>query len=539
MSKLADLQHKTLIELEPRRGNIYDRNMYKLAFNLNVDSVFAVPGDIDDAEKPEIARRLEPILSLDRDFILERLRRKKGFIWLKRKISEEESKKVKALKLKGVELIKESKRFYPNGYLASHVIGFAGLDNTGLEGVELVYDKYLKGTPGFRFTSRDAKRRHLSSKDERFLAPVNGFNLILNIDETIQNIAEQALENAYNKYKAKGAIIIVMEPNTGEILAFANRPTYNPNFFHDSKPDVYRNTGVTDLFEPGSVFKIVTAACALETGVVDFEDKFFCENGKYWIRGHCLHDHKPHATLTFREVIEKSSNIGTVKVAQKLAQRDLYNQIRLFGFGQTTGIDLNGEARGATHPPEKWSKITIAALPIGHEVTVTAIQLACAISAIANGGNLVKPWVVREVRDEKGEVIVNFSPKIVKGVISKTTARKTAEILKGVIERGTGKGAKLESYTAAGKTGTAQKLEPSGGYSHSKFVGSFIGFAPVENPRITVVVCLDEPRPVYYGGVVSAPVFKKVAENTLRYLGVESDIERADSLKVALSAKEN
>jgi len=513
--------------------------MYKLAFNLNVDSVFAVPRNINNAEKIKIANKLAPILSLDRDFLLDRLRRKKGFIWLKRKISEKESKKVKALKLKGVELIKESKRFYPNGYLASHIIGFAGLDNIGLEGVELVYDKYLKGRPGFRLTSRDAKRRHLSSKDERFLAPVNGFNLILNIDGTIQNIAEQALEDAYKRYKAKGAVIIVMEPNTGEILALANRPTHNPNFFHDFKPEVHRNRGVTDLFEPGSVFKIVTAACALEAEVVDFEDKFFCENGKYWVRGHCLHDHKPHATLTFREVIEKSSNIGTVKVAQKLNPRDLYNQIRLFGFGQTTGIDLKGEVKGVTHPPERWSKITIAALPIGHEVTVTAIQLACAISAIANGGDLVRPWVAREVRDEKGEAIVSFSPKVVKRVISKKTARKTKEILKGVVERGTGKRAKLESYTAAGKTGTAQKLEPSGSYSHSKFIGSFIGFAPVENPRIAVVVCIDEPRPVYYGGVVSAPVFKKVAENTLRYLGVESDIERAGSFEVALSAKGN
>jgi len=539
LSKIADSQHKVLIELEPRRGTVYDRNMYKLAFNLNVDSVFAIPRDIDENQKPGIARRLANVLDLNEDFILERLRKKKGFVWIKRKISDEESQQVKALKLKGIELLKESKRLYPNGYLAAHVVGFAGLDNAGLEGVELLYDNYLKGRPGFRLTNRDAKRRFLPSKDERFLAPVNGFNLILNLDETIQHIAEQALDEAYKKYRAKGAVIIVMEPHTGEILAFANRPTYDPNSFFDSTPDLRRNRGITDSFEPGSVFKIVTASCALEKGGIGFQDKFFCENGKYWIAGHFLHDHQPHGTLTFKEVIEKSSNIGTVKVAQRLARQDLYNYVRSFGFGNATGIDLKGEVEGTTYPPEKWSGTTISALPIGQEVTVTAVQLACAISAIANGGNMVKPWIVKEIKDDKGEVILSFSPTVVRRVISEETAKKAKEILKGVIEQGTGTLAKLESYTAGGKTGTAQKVEPSGVYSHSKFVGSFIGFAPVKDPRIAVVVCLDEPRPYYYGGVVAAPVFKKVAENILRYLGVESDVKRTEQLKVVLNVQED
>lgn len=539
LSKIARSQHKLLIELEPRRGTIYDRNMYKLAFNINVDSVFAISKEIDEKQKPFIARQLTRTLEVDEDFILSRLKRKKGFVWIKRKISEDESSRIKALKLKGVELIKESKRLYPNSYLASHMIGFAGLDNTGLEGLELVYDKYLKGKPGFRLTCRDAKRRALSSKEERYLAPINGFNLILNIDEVIQNIAEQALDEAYRKYRANGAVIIVMEPNTGEILALANRPTYDPGSFFNSNPDSRRIRAVTDSFEPGSVFKIVTASCALEKGGINLEDKFFCENGKYWIAGHILHDHQPHGILTFRQVIEKSSNIGTVKVAQRLTPKDLYDYVRAFGFGQLTGIDLEGEIQGTTYPPQKWSKASISALPIGQEITVTALQLGCAISVVANGGNLIRPWVVREIRDEKGEVILSFSPKIIRRVISEETAKTVRGILKGAVETGTGTLARLESYTAGGKTGTAQKVEPTGVYSHSKFIGSFIGFAPAQDPRIAIAVCLDEPRPYYYGGVVAAPVFKKVAEDTLRYLGVAPDIKEKQPLKVVLSVQED
>ncbi len=531
LAKIADSQHKIIIELEPRRGTIYDRNMYKLAFNINANSVFAVPKDMDEWQKPFAAHRLSSILGVDRDFVLRRLQRKKGFVWLKRKITEQESDQIKALKLKGVELIRESKRLYPNGYLAAHIIGFAGLDNTGLEGMELLYDKYLKGRPGIRVTSRDAKRRFIPSEDEKLLTAVNGFNLILNIDETIQYIAEQNLDAAYHKYNARGGIIIVMNPHTGEILALANRPTYDPGFFYLAQPEERRNRCVADSFEPGSVFKIVTASCALEKGVVAFQDKFFCENGKYWIAGHVLHDHEPYGTLTFKEVIEKSSNIGTVKVAQKLAPRDLYNYVKGFGFGQLTGIDLKGEVGGKTYPPEKWSKATISALPIGQEVTVTAIQLASAMSAIANGGNLMKPWIVREIIDEKGEVIASFEPTVIRRVLSEDTTRKMKEILQGVIETGTATLGKLETYTAGGKTGTAQKIDPAGGYSHSKFVGSFVGFAPVNDPKIVVAVCLDEPHPQYYGGTVSAPVFKKVAEDTLRYMGVQSDLARRDASK--------
>ncbi|MDD5450234.1 MAG: penicillin-binding transpeptidase domain-containing protein [Candidatus Omnitrophica bacterium] len=539
LSKIANSQHDVLVELEPRRGAIYDRNMYKLAFNINVDSVFGIPREIPEKDKARIASKTASALNEDEQFILRRLKRNKGFIWLKRKISDEESEALKGLDLKGIELIKESKRVYPNGYLAAHIIGFAGLDNVGLEGLELAQDRYLSGKAGFRLTNRDAKRRFLSATDKKVLEPINGFSLILNIDETIQNIAEQSLDAAYKKYNAKGATVIVMDPYNGEILALANRPAFDPNRFFNSDLDSHRNRAVTDTFEPGSVFKIVTASCALEKGVVGFKDKIFCENGKYYIAGHTLHDHTAHGMLTFKEVIEQSSNIGTVKVAQRLKKEDLYAFVRGFGFGQATGIDMMGEVNGTTYPPSKWSKSTIAALPMGQEVTVTAIQLACAISAIANGGELVKPWILREIRDDRGETIAGFEPAVVRRVISKETAEKMKTLLKGVIENGTGTLARLESHTAGGKTGTAQKVEPGGIYSHSKFVGSFIGFAPASNPRIAIAVCLDEPHPLYYGGVVSAPVFKKVAEDTLRYLGVPPDIKRPEPLKVILGAQED
>jgi len=539
LTKIAISQHKVLIDLEPMRGTIYDRNMFKLAVNHNLDSVFAVPRDIEDKDKKGTARKLAAALDMDENFVFRRLLRKKGFVWIKRKISEQESEKIKALKLKGVELVRESKRFYPNGHLAAHIIGFAGLDNRGLEGIEMVYDKYLRGRPGFRLTARDGKGRNLPAGDEKMIVPVNGFNVILNIDEAIQNFAEQALEEAYYKYHAAGATIVVMDPRTGEILALANRPTYDLNSFFQAGGALRRNRAVTDFFEPGSVFKIVTASGVLEKGIVDFQDRFFCENGKFWIAGHTLHDHTSHGMLTFREVIEQSSNIGTVKVAMKLTRDDLYHYVRGFGFGQLTGVDLPGEVEGITHPPSQWSKTTISALPIGQEVTVTAMQLACAISAIANGGLYVRPWVVRKITDENGEDILAFEPKVIRRVLSEETAAKVCALLQGVIDRGTGTLARLESYTAGGKTGTAQKVEPSGVYSHSRFVGSFIGFAPRKDPRIVVAVCMDEPRPYYYGGVVAAPVFKKVAENTLRYLGVESDMQRPKPLTVVMNVQDD
>lgn len=517
LSKLAKRQHYLFVELEPRRGTIYDTNLKPQAINISVDSLFADPLEIQDKDKETIARQLLPILDVDYSYLKDRLYREKSFVWLSRKIDASQSEAIKRLNIKSLNFIKESKRCYPNGYLASHIIGFAGLDNVGLEGIELYYDKYLKGEPGGAVFLRDARQKKLDLW-EKIVSPKDGYDLVLTIDEVIQFIAEQELDKAFRAYRAQGASIVVMDPNTGAILALAVRPTYDINEYADAKKEQIRNRAISDIFEPGSVFKIVTLSAALEEKKVTEEDKFFCENGSYKVATHILHDHRPHGLLAFREVIEQSSNIGTVKVAQILGNELLYRYIRLFGFGSKLGIDLPGEISGMTREPRFWSKISIAALPIGQEVGVTALQLVAAISAIANGGQLIRPYVVKEVRDKLGETIKKNSPVVIRKVISQDTAIRAKNILIGVVKNGTGKLASPSGFSAAGKTGTGQKLEPNGAYSHNKFVASFIGFAPAENPLIAIAVVIDEPRPYYFGGVVAAPVFKNVATQTLRYL---------------------
>jgi cell division protein FtsI (penicillin-binding protein 3) len=415
----------------------------------------------------------------------------------------------------------ESKRSYPNGFLASHIIGFAGLDNVGLEDTEAYYDRYMRGQAGWAVFLRDARQKRLDLWDKMVL-PKDGYNVVLTIDEVIQYIAERELDKAYEKYHARGASIIVMDPHTGAILALANRPTYDLNEHSGASGDQIRNRAICDLFEPGSVFKIVTASAALEEKKVNEEDKIFCENGEYKVANHILHDHQPHGWLTFKEVIEESSNIGTTKVAQTLGPEVIYRYARLFGFGSKLGIDLPGEISGALKEPRAWSKTSIGAVPIGQEVGVTALQLASAISVIANGGQLMKPYIVEEVRDKYGMTIKNFSPTLIRKVISLDTALRVKKILTGAVEEGTGKLAKMASFTAAGKTGTAQKLEPNGAYSHDKFVASFIGFAPAEDPQVAIVITVDEPHPYYFGGVVAAPVFKNVAEDAIKYLNAKN-----------------
>lgn len=517
LTEIAKRQHNLFVELEPRRGTIYDANLKAQAVNISVDSLYASPLQINDKDKGKIISQLEPILNLNQAYLKDRLYRKKSFIWLARKITLKQAEAIKKLNIKGLYFIKESKRCYPNGYLASQMLGFAGLDNKGLEGLELFYDSYLRGEPGWALFLRDARQRKLGLY-EKIVLPKDGYNLVLTVDEVIQFIAERELDKAFKAYHAKGASIVVLDVHTGAILALANRPTFDLNEYAQATKEQIRNRTICDLFEPGSVFKIVTASAALEEKRVNEEDKFFCENGAYRVSTHILHDHRAHGTLTFREVIEQSSNIGTTKVAQMLGPDLIYKYVKLFGFGARLGIDSPGEISGIVKPPRFWSKLSIGAVPIGQEVGVTALQLATAISLIGNGGQLMKPYLVREIKDKYGETIKEFLPTLVRKVISIDTAARMKIILVGVIENGTGKLAKLSGFTAAGKTGTAQKLEPNGAYSHNKFIASFIGFAPAEDPLIAVVVVLDEPHPYYFGGVVAAPVFKNVAGDTLRYL---------------------
>jgi cell division protein FtsI (penicillin-binding protein 3) len=515
LSELANKQHNLFVELEPLRGAIYDSGLRPQAINLAADSLYASPRDIKDKEA--VIKKLSTVLNSSYGYLRDRLNRNKSFIWVARKITPEQSQAIKNLKIKGLGFIKESKRIYPNSYLASHVIGFAGMDNKGLEATELNYDQFLKGQPGWAIFLRDARQKRLDLW-QKMVLPKDGFDLVLTIDEVIQYIAERELDKAFKKYHAKGASIIVMDPYTGAILALANRPNYDLNDPGGVTKDKTRDRALADMFEPGSVFKIVTASAALEEKKVTEEDKFFCENGSYRVGPHVLHDHTKHGLLTFREVIEQSSNIGTVKVAQILGPEIIYKYMKLYGFGSKSGIDLPGEIVGVAKDPRQWSKISIAAIPIGQEVGVTAIQLACAISVIANGGNLMRPYIVSAIKRRDGVIIRKFSPQVRSKVISADTAARMTKMLTGVIEEGTGKMAKLIGFSAAGKTGTAQKLEPNGAYSHSKYVASFIGFAPAEDPIVTIVVTVDEPYPVYFGGVVAAPVFKNVAGDVIRYL---------------------
>lgn len=517
LTGIALKQHNLFVELEPYRGTIYDANFKPQAINLSVDSLYASPNEIKEKDKEKIIRLLVPILNADYNSLKDKLYHKKAFVWLARKIEPWQSEAIKKLNIKGVDFIKESKRCYPNSYLASHVLGFAGLDNAGLEGIELYYDKYLKGEPGWAFFLRDARQKRLDLF-KKMVYPRDGCDVVLTIDEVIQYIAERELDKAVKTYHAKGASIIVMNPHNGAILALASRPAFDLNEYKQADKEARRNRAICDLFEPGSVFKIVTASAALEEKKVTESDRFFCENGAYHIFTHVLHDHTSHGWLTFREVIEQSSNIGTTKVAQIIGSETLFRYIKLFGFGKKSGIDLPGEIRGSAQEPRYWSKISIAAIPIGQGVGVTALQLASAMSAIANGGQLMKPYIVSEIKDKDGQKIKEFSPQMLTKVISADTAARVRKLLTGVVENGTGKLAKMEDFSAAGKTGTAQKLEPDGRYSHDSFVASFVGFAPAEDPLVTIAVIIDDPRPYYFGGVVSAPVFKNVAEDVLRYL---------------------
>ncbi len=517
LAHLAQKQHEHLITIDPKRGTIYDRNLRPMAINLPVYSVYVNARSINiHHNKEEIVSNLSRILSIPPSEISKKLEKNKYFIWIKRKVPQEIYVKLKALKLPGVGFIKESKRFYPNQSLAAHLIGFAGIDNNGLDGLERDYDKFLKGKEGRSVILRDARQRELLLEKD-YIAPVDGLDVVLTIDETIQFIAERALDKMYQKYNAKGASIIVMDPTTGEILAFANRPTYNLEQASKSTPESRTNRAIVFTYEPGSVFKIVTTAAALQEGVIKENDLINCEHGAYRVGNHILHDHDPLGTITFKEVIEQSSNIGTTKVAQRLGAQRVYNYAHHFRFGMRTGIDLPGEAKGNLKPTRLWSKTSIGAIPIGQEVTVTAIQLVGAISAIANNGVYMRPFVVKYVKDIHDQVIKETKPEISDKIISLSTALRVKAILQGVVEKGTGVKAQIKGVTVAGKTGTAQKVV-GGTYSHGHFYATFVGFAPVDKPRLAAVVVYDEPHPAYYGGTVAAPVFSEVIGNSLKYL---------------------
>ncbi len=524
LASLAERQHERTIAIAPKRGTIYDRNMRPLAINLPVYSLYANPRSLRKIPHHErIVDELANILKMDAAALRAKVERDKYFVWIARKLPQSVYERVRKAKFPSFGFIKESKRFYPNRTLAAHLVGFAGMDNVGLDGLERDYDRFLKGREGSSVILRDARQRELLL-EKNYKPPTDGFDLVLTIDETIQFIAERALARMYEKYNAKGASIIVMDPKTGEILAFANRPTYDLENAGRSRAEDRTNRAIVFTYEPGSVFKIVTAAGALQEKVVKESDIINCEHGAYRVGNHILHDHEPAGNLTFRQVMEQSSNIGTVKVAQRLTPAKVYSYAHRFRFGIRTGIDLPGEAPGYLKPVRLWSKTSIGAVPIGHEVTVTPLQMVAAMAAIANDGVYMRPFVVKYVKDQHGQIIQEHKPHISDKIMTEETAKRLHAILQGVVDNGTGKKAQISGVAVAGKTGTAQKVV-GGTYSHGHFYASFVGFAPVDNPRLACVVVFDEPRPIYYGGLVSAPVFKEVVENSLRYLNAQAVTE--------------
>ncbi len=513
--QLAYHQQYTPRETSPSRGVIEDRSGALLAVNIDLFNVCAHPSQITD--KASTAAALSRALGQPYSEVLSKISGDKPFAWVARQVPYERSEAVESLKLQGIEASREERRFYPDHEMAAHVLGFAGIDNQGLSGLERSYDGNLTGKKGFVMAERDARGRLVLADNKSVKASVDGLNVVTTLDKTIQHIAQVELEKAFEKYRCKAASIVVMDPHTGQILALANYPNFDPNHFNAVSGECWKDRVVNDEFEPGSTFKLIAAVGALEEGVVNEDDKFFCENGAYHTDyGRTVTDHEKYGWLTFREIFGYSSNIGMVKVSTKLGKENLYRYAKRFGIGDLTGIDLPGEAPGKLRPLDKWSGLSLTSIPYGYEVSTTPIQMLTAYAAIANGGIMMKPYVVKALETSDGKVVKEFEPERIRRVCSPRTVKRITEMMKWAVEKGTGTAVALPSYSIAGKTGTAYKFM-NGKYSKYNYVSSFIGFVPAENPKFAIYVSLDDPRGIYWGGYTAGPVFKEVAKRALVY----------------------
>lgn len=523
LTRLAEKQHLKTVPLTPARGTIADRNNAPLAVSIEMDSCFAEPRSMDDIHGAAV--KLAPILGMARPELEQKLKSARNFVWLQRRITPDLVKQIKELELDGIGFIKETKRFYPNAEIAGHVIGFTGLDPEGLEGVERRYDTILLGNNGYLITERDALGRDIALRGTVVKSASKGYNLTLTLDKNIQYLAEKELVKAVETSRAKGGIAIVMEPQTGKILAMANAPAFNPNAYGRYPAQVLRNRAVADSFEPGSTMKVFLIASALEEKVISPGDGFNCEGGNYAIGGRTIHDTHKYGRLSVSDILKYSSNIGAAKIGARMGPERLYRYLRGFGFGERSAIDLPAEAAGYLRNSNGWYGIDLATISFGQGVSVTAVQLAAAFSAVANGGTLMKPYLVEKVLDDNGNVLKEYVPEPRQRVISEQTAKTVARMMEGVAaEGGTGTSAAVEGFRVAGKTGTAQKVDPvTRGYSLDKRTASFIGFVPADRPRLTIVVIVDEPKTSPYGGVVAAPAFGAIAQQALCYLRVPPD----------------
>ncbi|HEV2964508.1 MAG TPA: penicillin-binding protein, partial [Candidatus Angelobacter sp.] len=530
----AARQQQRTIEVSPVRGNIYDRNGNELAMTVKLDSVFAVPSEVPDIHGT--ATMLARILRSDPADLENRMAASRAFAWVARKIDRDTSNRIHSLNLKGIYFQKESKRFYPKNELAAQVLGFVDSEDVGVGGIEREFEPRLKGKPGTMLISMDARRRWFGRVEKN---PDPGENVVLTIDEKIQYIAERELDQAMHDSQAEAGTIIVQNPRTGEVLALANRPTFNPSAMTPSGVKAFKNRAVSDIYEPGSTFKLVTLAAALEEKKATTNEIIDCQMGSIVVNGLKIHDHNPYGDLTVAQILEKSSDVGAIKIALRLGEERFDRYIRAFGFGLQTGIELPGETRGITKPVSRWSKVSIGAISMGQEIGVSPVQLISMASTIANDGVYVPPRIIAGTTPPRSTPqYIAFHPAQGRRVISTLTAAQMKQMMEGVVLNGTGKKAILNGYSSAGKTGTAQKVDPvTGAYSHKKHIASFTGFAPVNNPAVSVLIILDTPIGPQDGGMVAAPVFSRMTQQILSYLNVSHDIEFQDARRLTLRAQ--
>jgi cell division protein FtsI/penicillin-binding protein 2 len=518
----AQRQQQRTVEVTPKRGIIYDRNMRSLAMSVPMKSAFAVPAEI--ADEPLAAQLLSGVLNVPQDVLETRLASSRSFVWIMRKLPPEKVEAVEALNLKGVYFQEENQRFYPKRDLAAHVLGFVDPDEKGLAGIEYGLDSQIRGKSEKIIVMADARQRWFDGSEAQ---RQGGASVVLTLDERIQYITQRELSAAIGKTQAIAGTAIVMDPNTGEILAMANWPRFNPNAASRASAESRMNRAVSALYEPGSTFKLITLAAAFDQNITRPNEVFDCENGAVYIAGHRIRDHKPFGMLSVADILAQSSDVGAIKIAIRLGAPKFYEYIRAFGFGNPTGVDLPGESRGLLHRLDNWSAISIGSVSMGQEIGVTPIQLIAAVSAIANGGTLYRPHIVREIRPGGRAPAAGAVPggTQVRRVIKPETAATLRRLMEGVVLTGTGPLARLDGWTAGGKTGSAQKIDPATGrYSRTQLIASFTGFAPVSSPAITILVSLDSPVGQREGGQVAAPVFKRIAEQVLSYLDVPRDV---------------
>ena len=535
----AQHQQQRSFDLSPKRGVIYDRAGRELAMSIQVDSAFVVP-----SEAPDLPNTISLITRITKDdprVVLADCRAHKTFCWVARKADAEVIERIRALNLQGIHFQKEPKRFYPKRELAAQVLGYVGTDDQGLSGLERQFNQQLQGKPGKLMISVDARKRWFASVEKE---PESGNSVVLTIDQNIQYIAERELERGMEETHAIAGTVIVENPHTGEILALTNRPTFNPNSRKEIKNDALKNRAVSDVYEPGSTFKMVTISAGLEEKITRPDEMFDCQMGSIVINGMRIRDSRPHGMLSVADIIAESSDVGAIKVALRLGDERLYKYIRAFGFGQQTGIELPGETRGLTKPVERWSKVSIGAISMGQEIGISPLQLASLISTIANDGVHIPPRIVAgtmapQDAPQNTPQTIAFQPAEGTRAISSLTAAEMRQMLQGVVLHGTGRKALLEGYSSAGKTGTGQKVDPAtGAYSKTKYVASFAGFAPINDPKIAVVVIFDSAVGLHQGGQISAPVFQRITQQVLEYLHVPHDVQLPPSRQVLLARRD-